>query len=101
MPIILDWNRPELALSEIFQREGSYKLEVDKVMFEKALLKKNREDFIEIFLDQGFQIHHFLNHFKMFMLFEKCEEREFFLSVCISKGLGIKLVITRSSQKEF
>jgi hypothetical protein len=92
MPIILDWNKPEIALTEIFQREGSFKLEVDKMMFEKALLKKNREDFIEIFLDQGFQIHHFLNHIKMFLLFEKCEDREFFLSVCIEKGLGTKLV---------
>jgi hypothetical protein len=55
--LILDWNYPEIALSEIFQREGSYKLDVDKAMFEKALLKKNREEFIEIFLDQGFQIH--------------------------------------------
>ena len=91
MPIILDWNRPEIALAEIFQREGSYKLEVCKMMFEKALLKKNREEFIEIFLDQGFQIHHFLNHIKMFLLFEKCEDREFFLSVCIRKGLGTKL----------
>jgi hypothetical protein len=100
MPIILDWNRPELALSEIFQREGSYKLEVDKMMFEKALLKKNREEFIEIFLDQGFQIHQFLNHFKMFLLFEKCEDREFFLSVCIGKGLGTKLVLYFKNNSE-
>lgn len=92
MPIILDWNRFDIALSEIFQREGNYKLDVDKSMFEKALLKKNREEFIEIFLDQGFQIHRFLNHIKMFTLFEKCEDRDFFLTVCIEKGLGTKLV---------
>ena len=90
--LILDWNHPEIALSEIFQREGSYKLDVDKAMFEKALLKKNREEFIEIFLDQGFQIHRFLNHIKMFLLFDKCEDREFFLTVCVEKGLGVKLV---------
>ena len=89
--LILDWNHPDIALSEIFQREGSYQLDVDKAMFEKALLKKNREEFIEIFLDQGFQIHRFLNHIKMFLLFEKCEDREFFLTVCIEKGLGCKL----------
>ena len=28
----------------------------------------------------------------MFLLFEKCEDREFFLTVCIEKGLGTKLV---------
>lgn len=92
MPLMLDWNRFDIALTEIFQREGSYKLDVDKSMFEKALLKKNREEFIEIFLDQGFQIHRFLNHIKMFTLFEKCEDRDFFLTVCIEKGLGTKLV---------
>ena len=27
----------------------------------------------------------------MFLLFEKCEDREFFLTVCIEKGLGTKL----------
>ena len=53
--LILDWNHPEIALAEIFQREGSYKLDVDKSMFEKALLKKNREeaftaDFIQFYL---------------------------------------------------
>ena len=69
---------PDIGLSEIFQRDGPSKLDVDKSMFEKALLKKNREEFIEIFLDQGFQIHRFLNHIKMFMLFEKCEDRQFF-----------------------
>ncbi len=56
--LILDWNRPDIALSEIFQHDNcSYKLDVDKSMMEKSLLKKNREEFIEIFLDQGFLIH--------------------------------------------
>jgi hypothetical protein len=89
--LTLDWNRPDIALSEIFQSESSYKLEVDKVMFEKALLKNNREEFIEIFLDQGFQVHRFLNHIKMFLLFEKCQDRDFFLTVCMERGLGKKL----------
>lgn len=90
--LIMDWNRPDIALSEIFHRDNSSKLDVEKFMFERALLKKNREEFIEIFLDQGFQIHRFLNHIKMFLLFEKCEDREFFLTVCMEKGLGVKLV---------
>jgi len=28
----------------------------------------------------------------MFLLFEKCEDREFFLSICMEKGIGEKLV---------
>ncbi len=90
--LILDWNRPDIAISEIFQRDSSSKLDIEKFMFEKALLKKDREEFIEIFLDQGFQIHRFLNHIKMFLLFEKCEDREFFLNVCMERGMGVTLV---------
>jgi hypothetical protein len=90
--LIMDWNRPDIAISEIFQQDISSKLDIEKVMFEKALLKKDREEFIEIFLDQGFEIHRFLNHIKMFLLFDKCEDREFFLNVCIERVMGVTLV---------
>jgi hypothetical protein len=61
--LILDWNHPEIALAEIFQREGSYKLDVDKSMFEKALLKKNREEAAAIYLFLSFIFHSLINLF--------------------------------------
>ncbi|XP_061163971.1 transient receptor potential cation channel subfamily M member 1-like [Saccostrea echinata] len=88
LQLILDWNRPDMALSMIFHRDDWGKVKVDKKLFEQALLKLDREEFVEIFLDQGFLIHKYLNHKKYKLLFEKAEDREFFVSVCLEKVLG-------------
>lgn len=61
-------------------------------MFEKALLQKDREDFIDLFLTQGVKVHKFLNHKKLKLLFEKAEDREFFLNICMKEVLGITVV---------
>lgn len=63
-------------------------LQVDKKLFEQALLKLNREEFVEIFLDHGFLIHKYLNHKKYKLLYEKADDREFFVSICQEKVLG-------------
>ncbi|KAK3100700.1 hypothetical protein FSP39_023943 [Pinctada imbricata] len=88
LQLLLDWNRPDLAESEIFQRDDGGKIKVSKHLFEQALLKKDREDFVEIFLDQGMQVHKYLNHKKLKLLFERAEDREFFVSICMDKVLG-------------
>lgn len=62
--------------------------QVDKKLFEQALLKLNREEFVEIFLDHGFLIHKYLNHKKYKLLYEKADDREFFVSICQEKVLG-------------
>jgi len=67
-------------------------LQIDKKMFEKALLQKDREDFIDLFLSQGVKVHKFLNHKKLKQLFEKAEDREFFLNICMKEVLGITVV---------
>ena len=66
--------------------------QIDKKMFEKALLQKDREDFIDLFLSQGVKVHKFLNHKKLKQLFEKAEDREFFLNICMKEVLGITVV---------
>ncbi|KAJ8317915.1 hypothetical protein KUTeg_003006 [Tegillarca granosa] len=78
LQLTLDWNRPDLAQSEIFGKDDWTKIRVDKDVFEKALLKKDREEFVEMFLDQGIQVHKYLNHKKLKLLFERAEDREFF-----------------------
>lgn len=88
LQLTLDWNRPDLAFSEIFQRDDFGKLKIDKNLFDQALLKKDREEFVELFLDQNFQVHKFLNHKKLKLLFEKAEDREFFLSTCLEGALS-------------
>ncbi|XP_052825070.1 transient receptor potential cation channel subfamily M member 2 [Octopus bimaculoides] len=88
LQLTLDWNRPDLACSEIFQREEFGKLKIDKNLFDQSLQRKDREDFVELFLDQNFQVHKFLNHKKLKLLFEKAEEREFFYTTCLEGALG-------------
>ncbi|XP_052281701.1 transient receptor potential cation channel subfamily M member 2-like isoform X5 [Dreissena polymorpha] len=90
LQLTIDWNRPDLAL-EIFQQDF-IKVRIDKKMFEKALVQKDREEFIDLFLTQGVRVHKFLNHKKYKLLFEKAEDREFFLNVCIGAVLGINIM---------
>ena len=66
--------------------------QVDKQMFEKSLLKKDREELVDLFLSQGVRVHKFLNHKKLKLLFEKAEDKEFFLNVCMEQVLGLTLV---------
>uniref|UniRef100_T1J9X5 Uncharacterized protein n=1 Tax=Strigamia maritima TaxID=126957 RepID=T1J9X5_STRMM len=87
MYLTLDWNSPHIALSEIFQKKHfSYK--VDKKIFQSALLRTNRESFISLFLDQGFQVHRYLNEKRFHQLFLKAESPEFFRTVCMEGMLG-------------
>ena len=61
-------------------------------MFEKSLLKKDREELVDLFLSQGVRVHKFLNHKKLKLMFEKAEDKEFFLNVCMEQVLGLTLV---------
>ena len=70
---------------------GPY-FQIDKKMFEKALLAKDREEFINLFLSQGVRVHKFLNHKKLKLLFEKAEDREFFQTVVLEGILGVDIV---------
>ncbi|WAQ99063.1 TMP2L-like protein, partial [Mya arenaria] len=87
LQLTIDWNRPDIAW-QIFQQDTT-KVRIDKKMFEKALLRKDREEFIDLFLTQGIRVHKFLNHKKLKLIFEKAEDREFFYSVCIEGVLGL------------
>ncbi|XP_052792596.1 transient receptor potential cation channel subfamily M member 2-like isoform X1 [Mya arenaria] len=90
LQLTIDWNRPDLAW-EIFQQDFT-KVRIDKKMFEKALLQKDREEFIDLFLTQGVRVHKFLNHKKLKLLFEKADDREFFINICLEGVLGISVV---------
>ena len=61
---------------------------MDNALFEKSLLRKDREEFVSLFLDQGLQIHRYLNHKQFKYLFEKAEDLEFFTTVCLEGILG-------------
>jgi hypothetical protein len=86
--LTLDWNCPGLALSEIFQRDDYTQIEIKHNIFENALLRTEREEFVELFLDQGFYIHRYLSRNNVRELFEKTQNREFFITVILQGILG-------------
>lgn len=86
--LTIDWNCPQLALTDIFQRNDYSHIEIKNNLFEKAICTQNREEFVQLFLDQGFSIHRFLGRNNIRDLFTKTEENEFFDSVIIQSIMG-------------
>ncbi|CAF0859038.1 unnamed protein product [Brachionus calyciflorus] len=86
--LTLDWNCPALALSEIFQRDDYTNVEIKHNVFDNAILRKDREEFVELFLDQGFYIHRYLGRNNIRELFTKTEDREFFVTIILQGILG-------------
>ncbi|CAG2187502.1 unnamed protein product [Mytilus edulis] len=97
LTLLLDWNRADLAQTEIFSSENVSKIKVDKTLFEKSLIRKDREEFVSLFLEQGYQIHKYLNHKNLKYLFERAEDSEFFSTVCLEGILGKHYMIPDQS----
>ncbi|KAG8179377.1 hypothetical protein JTE90_012073 [Oedothorax gibbosus] len=91
--LTLDWNSPHVAMSEVFLKDPSNKFKVDKMIFEQALTRTNREDFVDLFLRQGFQVHKYLTPRRLRLLFLKARRQEFFRSVCWEGALGHGMII--------
>ncbi|CAF0976650.1 unnamed protein product [Rotaria sordida] len=92
--LTLDWNLPDLALSEIFQRDDmKYSIPTD--LFDKAVLDKKLEPFVDLFLDQEFFLHRYLTSDKLVSLFNEAEDREFFTTTSLEGILGL----TRDEEK--
>jgi hypothetical protein len=88
LSLTIDWNREDIALSEIFQRDDYTQIEIKHAIFEKAILRLDREKFVELFLDQGFYIHRYLGRNNIRDLFERTEKRDFFTTVVLQGILG-------------
>ena len=86
--LTLDWNRPDLALSEIFQRDDYKQIDIKHSIFEMAIQRAGREEFVNLFLDQGFYIHRYLGRNNIRELFTVSENREFFVTVILQGILG-------------
>ncbi|OQV16369.1 putative Transient receptor potential cation channel subfamily M member 5 [Hypsibius exemplaris] len=84
--LTLQWNRPDFAREEIMNR--SIKVKVDKDIFRLALIMKNREDFVDLILHQGFKTHKFLSHRALIDLFCHAEDTEFFAVNVLGNLMG-------------
>ncbi|CAF1295616.1 unnamed protein product [Rotaria sordida] len=77
--LTLDWNLPDLALSEIFQRYDGMKYSIHTKLFDKAILEENLESFVDLFLDREFVLHRYLNSKKLINLFNQAKDKDFFI----------------------
>ena len=87
--LTLDWNLPDLALSEIFQRDDDMKYSIQNDLFDKALLGKKLEPFVDLFLDREFALHRYLKSDKLVSLFNEAKDREFLTTTSLEGILGL------------
>lgn len=72
----------------MISRDPSCVLKLEKSMFESALTRQNREEFVDLFLTHGFRLHKFLTPKRLRNLFKRIHSQEFFRSVCWEGVLG-------------
>lgn len=86
--LIMDWNCANVAKNLLFTRNSFNITEQFRSKFLTVLLRENREQFVEIFLSYGFQLHKFLNPSQLNRLFRLIHEDDFFQTVCWESALG-------------
>ncbi|XP_074597217.1 transient receptor potential cation channel subfamily M member-like 2 isoform X2 [Brevipalpus obovatus] len=89
--LCLDWNCPDVARSEVLIRDPSYVVRLQKDLFQSALLRPYREEFVDLFLTHGFRLHKFITPTRLRRLFKRVYNEDFFLSVCWEGVLGHSL----------
>ena len=99
--LTLDWNLPDLALSEIFQRDDDMKYSIQTELFDKAVLGKKLEPFVDLFLDREFALHRYLKSDKLIYLFNEAKDREFLTTTSLEGILGLTGVSLRERKKHF
>ena len=87
--LTLDSNSPDLALSEIFQRDDDMKYSIPAELFDKAVLGKKLEAFVDLFLDRDFILHRYLKSDQSVSLFNQAKDREFLTTTSLEGILGL------------
>ncbi|XP_015781855.1 protein ced-11 isoform X2 [Tetranychus urticae] len=90
--LTLDWNCPDVASSEVLHRDPTYVVRLQKDLFQSALLRPDREEFVDLFLSNGFRLHKFVTPTRLRRLFKHIYEEEFFHTVCWEGVLGHSLL---------
>ncbi|GIY57158.1 transient receptor potential cation channel subfamily M member 3 [Caerostris extrusa] len=85
--LTLDWNSPHVAMSEVFLKDPSNKFKIDKEFSMKQYYVL-KESFVDLFLNQGFQVHKYLTPRRLILLFRKVRHQEFFQTICWEGALG-------------
>src|SRR5699024_5881665 len=81
--LTLDWNCPHVARDEVLRRNPSYNLQLEKSIFEIALLRDNREDFVDLTI-----------------ITQKCYLKNRFLQLQIEKSI-FEIALLRDNREDF
>lgn len=87
----LDWNCPSIAKDLIQKKLLKGSVKIDRNLFKRAIVEKNREQFIECFMNAGFQSRQLLNLQTIEWFFNQALKKEFFLIVCCERILNIQI----------
>jgi hypothetical protein len=88
LELTMDWNCAHVAKDMIFAKNANNIIKLDKSKFESALIRSNREEFVDLFLTLGFQLHKFLSPSRLNRLFKLIHENEFYKTLCWESVLG-------------
>lgn len=66
--------------------------QVESDLFHQSLLQKDRQGFVELFLEKGFVVHQYLGRQCLLELFNKADDTEVFEGVCLHRMLGLDVV---------
>lgn len=89
LKLTMDWNRCDLAESRIFRKYSGKVLQIPPELFDRALLKRDREKFLDLFMEKKtIVLHQYLNHKKLLYLFNQLEKPEFFCHICLEGVLA-------------
>ena len=90
--LTLDWNCPEVAREEVLHRDPSYIQRLQKDIFQSALIRPDREEFVDLFIQGGFRLHKFITPNRLRRLFKLIYLDDFFKTVCWEGVLGHSLL---------
>ena len=82
LKLCIDWNCPQVAKKDVLSKDPTFPLNDEKKLFEKALITKNRSDFVDLFLSQKFKLRTFVSPKRLRRMFRKIHSHDFFSTVC-------------------
>ncbi|XP_055345072.1 transient receptor potential cation channel subfamily M member-like 2 isoform X2 [Paramacrobiotus metropolitanus] len=74
-------NRPEFAKTDILSKKPWKKMQIPDASFEAALILAGREEFVDMFMQQDFILHRYLNHLKLVKIFRRATDGKFFMDI--------------------
>ncbi|GFS24681.1 transient receptor potential cation channel subfamily M member 2 [Elysia marginata] len=90
--LALRWNRVDFVAKNILNPNFISRFRVRDDIFVEALLLRDREPFVELFLSMGFLLQRLMTYEQVLKLFEASLNEEFFVTICLKNILRKKEV---------